>query len=206
MTLQRENLLELINTELLARGLSITALEKQAGLAKDTVRDFLRGKTHLLRSDKLEKLLAVLRPENQLTIRFYVGENAEIFPLPPAGQSQTPCPTGFDNTDIHAVLITGDAMFPVFHDGWIVYYSNRPNAQPTPEKGWQVPYNKPVNGDKFAEFMGKPCVITLANGRMMLRTLRQGSKAGFYDLISYNCPDVKDVEVQSASKIVFIKT
>ena len=206
MTLNRDTLLALVTSALEGRNLSISALEKHSGLGKDSIRDFLRGKTHLLRSDKMEKLMAYLQPPGTIAVSGYVGENAQIF------QMETPlyveCPAA-NTTDLKAVVIKGDAMLPLFHDNWIVYYSTdvSPSISPSaPQGGWQVPYNKPDASDRFAEFLGKPCIIQLADGRMMLRTIRASLRAGYYDLISYNAPDVKEVEIENAWKIAYIKT
>jgi len=59
----REYLLELIRTRLQERSLSIVELENRAAVSRDCVRDFLRGKTYMLRGDKLQKVLAVIAPE-----------------------------------------------------------------------------------------------------------------------------------------------
>lgn len=207
MELTRDTLLEMVQSELLKRKLSISSLEKQSGLAKDTIRDFLRGKTWLLRSDKLQKLLAFLQPASTIAVEEYVGENARIFPLLTEKYGEVECPPGFNPLHIKAVIIAGDAMLPVFHNGWILYYSSQDIPYvPLPSEGWQVPYNRPISGDKFAEFMGKPCIITLKDGSRMLRTLKTALTPGRYDLISYNAPDIRDAEIESASKIVFIRT
>lgn len=44
----------------LDNGASVLGMEKKAGLRQDTIRDFLRGKTQMLRADKLQKLQPVL--------------------------------------------------------------------------------------------------------------------------------------------------
>jgi len=44
----------------LSKGASVLGMEKKAGLRQDTIRDFLRGKTQMLRADKLQALQPVL--------------------------------------------------------------------------------------------------------------------------------------------------
>ena len=58
----RESLLHIVRTGLKKQSLSIKGLEDKAGVSKDSVRDFLRGKTYIMRADKLQKVLAILEP------------------------------------------------------------------------------------------------------------------------------------------------
>lgn len=208
MEINRENLLELIRSGLATNKLSISALERQAGVAKDTIRDFLRGKTQVLRADKLQKVLRILKPEEKITVTGYVGTDAQIFPVLQDGSDKLDCPPGFSPLNTTALRVKSDAMLPVFHNGWIVYYNKKTESSPTGEmqEGWQVPYNKPTDGSAFSEFIDKPCVMKLADGRMYLRTLRRGSQADRYNLIGYNAAEIKDAELSWAAKIVFIKT
>lgn len=207
MEITRENLLNMVRSGLEQNKLSISALERQSGVPKDTVRDFLRGKTQVLRADKLQKILRILKPEEKILITGHVSKDAEIFPVAPDTATSLDCPPGFSVSEITAIRIDTDAMLPVFHEGWIIYYSNKTGVQITePSEGWQVPYNKPVNGEPLAEFIGKPCIIKLTDGRMFLRTLKSGSEQGRYNLISYNAPDINNAQLEWAAKIVFIKT
>ncbi len=199
MEITRDNLLSLIKSGLQQHSLSISALERHADVPKDTVRDFLRGKTQILRADKLQKILRVLQPQEKLAVRYVLGNNAEL--LPHSGE-EVEFPPGIDKGAVEAVLIKGNAMSPVFHDGWIVYYSTSPHA-PAGKVGWQVPYG---SGDApFSALLNKPCVIRLADDSLMLRTLKSGAN-GKYTLAAYNTPDIKDVAIADAYKIVFIKT
>ncbi|HEU5046250.1 MAG TPA: helix-turn-helix domain-containing protein [Rickettsiales bacterium] len=206
MEITRENLLALIKNGLAQNKLSISALERQAGVPKDTVRDFLRGKTQVLRADKLQKIMRVLQPEEKIHISGEAGRDAEIFPISPSASGALECPPGFSPSDVAAVRVTSDAMLPVFHEGWIIYYSSKAGSSTTePVEGWQVPYNKTGTGP-YSEFLGKPCVVKLTDGRVFLRTLKAGSEPGRYNLIAYNASDITNVEVAWAAKIVFIKT
>jgi phosphatidylserine/phosphatidylglycerophosphate/cardiolipin synthase-like enzyme len=56
----RESVLDLIDKAREEQGISVKGLENMAGVPADTMRDFLRGKAHLLRADKLQKILNVL--------------------------------------------------------------------------------------------------------------------------------------------------
>jgi len=62
-TITRESLLHFIRTGLEKHSLGVKALEDEAGVSRDSVRDFLRGKTYIMRADKLQKVLRVLNPD-----------------------------------------------------------------------------------------------------------------------------------------------
>jgi len=213
MEVTRDNLLSLIRNGLKREDLSISALEKLASVPKDTVRDFLRAKTHILRADKLEKIRRILEPECKVTISGTVGADTQIIASKDT-KDKVDCPPGLEPVDVVAVRIKSDAMAPVFLNGWVVYYTEQRNLNvPGIRGGWTVPYNKPAKktGKKdpdhnLAEFFGKPCIVKLKDGRMMLRTLKPGSTPGKYNLISYNAGDIKDAVITSAAKIIFIKT
>jgi len=205
----RENLLKLIQGGMKREGLGVTALERGAGVPKDTIRDFLRGKTQILRADKLQKILRVLEPQPELTISGTVDKNAEILPVASPAEI-VPCPPGLQPSQVRAIRMESDAMTPVFFSGWIIYYSrhDQETTATATKAGWKVPYAKAKIGSStpYAEFLNKPCVVKLSDGRLMLRTLKLGSKKSRYHLISYNAPDIKDVTIEWAAKIVFIKT
>lgn len=59
----RDNLLSLVEARLESLGVTVAELERRAGLPKDTVRDFKRGKTYMLRSDKYQRLMKIIAPE-----------------------------------------------------------------------------------------------------------------------------------------------
>ena len=206
MEINRENLLQLIRTELATRKLSISALERQAVVAKDTIRDFLRGKTQVLRADKLQKVLRILKPEEKICITGSMGKEAEITTIAPDANNGLDCPPGFSVANLKALRVDSDAMLPVFQSGWIIYYSTG-NMGVEPGIGdWQVPYNQPIKGEAFAEFIGKPCVVKLTDGRMFLRTLKRGSVPDKFNLIAYNAEEISDASIESVAKIVFIRT
>lgn len=61
----RENLVPLIQGWMDANNSGPSELERQAGVGKDCVRDFLRGKVHIPRADKLQKILRVVAPDEK---------------------------------------------------------------------------------------------------------------------------------------------
>jgi hypothetical protein len=62
MEITRDNVLAFISSRLKTTELSVAELERLAGVPKDTVRDFQRGKTYMLRADKYQKIMDILAP------------------------------------------------------------------------------------------------------------------------------------------------
>jgi transcriptional regulator with XRE-family HTH domain len=83
-----------------------------------------------------------------------------------------------------AAEVRGESMLPIFHDGWLIYWSTL------------KPPSTMVNR------MG---VYQLADGRIMVKTLRQGSKPGYWTLTSFNAADVVDVILDWGAEIDWIK-
>jgi hypothetical protein len=210
MEINRTNLLSLVKSGLKRDEMSVSGLEREAGVPKDTIRDFLRGKTQVLRADKLQKILRVLEPQRKVKIAGLVGTGGEILFQDAAHTTdETDCPPGFEPFDVVAVRIAGNGMLPVFHDGWVIYYTRRQDLPiPSIPEGWQVPYGKEPAGsrDPFATLMGKPCVAGLADGRVLLGTLKPSAQNKGYDLDNYNASGLRNIKPKWVAKIIFIKT
>src|ERR1700677_3629027 len=56
----RKSVIEFIAAAREEQGIGVVTLEKKAGVSVDTIRDFERGKAHLIRADKLKKILNAL--------------------------------------------------------------------------------------------------------------------------------------------------
>jgi hypothetical protein len=205
MQYTRDSLLSIIQSGLQQKFLSIAGLEKQAGVPKDTVRDFLRAKTHILRADKLQKILGVLAPEEKLTIRYQLAENAQVLPLEDSALPHVDYPPGISPVGVEAIHVSSDAMMPVFQPDWVLYYSTAKQASAPINLSCNVPYDAD-GSSPYAALLGKPCVIKLADGRWMVRALKKGSKPDHYTLAAYNAPDINDVAIENAYKILFIQT
>jgi predicted XRE-type DNA-binding protein len=210
MEINRENLLAFIRNGLKSRSLTMSGLENLAKVPRDTIRDFMRGKTQVLRADKLQKIMSVLEPDPRVWVSGVVGAGAEIVPLEDnAAKEYIDCPPGCEPSGVVAARVRGDAMLPVFHDGWILYYSRRSDLViPAISGGWQVPYAAPAKrGTRpFAEFLGKPCVVGLDDGRVLLGTLKRSASKNNFDLVNYNASDIRNIKPRWAAKIIFIKT
>lgn len=91
-----------------------------------------------------------------------------------------PDPSG----DTVAVEVRGESMLPAYEDGWLLYYSRR------------LPP---------AEMVNKRCVVQLADGSMLVKTLRRGTTPGYWNLGSLNAYDIEDQVVEWAAPIDWIK-
>ena len=149
-------------------------------------------------------------PLPMVSIAAYVGNDGEVYPYNDTEktpeETEVECPPGLNPRHVIAIRVRGDSMYPVFHNGWIVYYSERQDIDiPVLRDGFQVPYNQRTE-ERLSEFFKKPCIVKLADGRTMLKTLKEGRTPGRYTLSSYNAPDLDEVQVEWAAKIIFIKT
>lgn len=85
-----------------------------------------------------------------------------------------------------AVEVRGDSMFPLAEDGWLVYYDETP---------------RPPTDD----LVGKLCVLSLEDGRVLLKRLGPTRGAGLFDLFSTNAPPIVGVRISWASRVTWIK-
>lgn len=104
-----------------------------------------------------------------------INSNCEFVDIPPGEYPH----------DLACVRVDGHSMHPVFKDGEYLFYRRTPN--------------------KPAEFLGKDCVVKLADGRIMLKTIKEGRSYGHFDIDSYNQPPIENVEIAWASPIEWVK-
>lgn len=102
-----------------------------------------------------------------------------------------PCPPGFAFPA--CIVVRGDSMWPVYRDGDLLFY----------ERADGVP----------KDALTRDCVCQVApkhpeqdQGEMYVKRLLAGSKAGLYDLQSYNHPDLlRDQRLMWAAPIHWVK-
>jgi transcriptional regulator with XRE-family HTH domain len=83
-----------------------------------------------------------------------------------------------------AVEVRGESMLPAYEDGWLIYYSRR------------LPPD---------EMLNKRAVVQLADGRILVKTVRRGSTPGYWNLGSLNAYDIEDQVIEWAAPIDWIK-
>lgn len=90
------------------------------------------------------------------------------------------------NRDTVALVVQGDNMLPMAENGWIIYYDNTSNPPSD-------------------EIIGKLCVVTLRDGRVLVKSLYKGREPDTWDLHAPNASPLLDQAVQSAAKVTWIK-
>lgn len=150
-----------------------------------------RGETR----DKI-KALAVKRgiisrasdvEDSPVSVIGFVGAGGEIIYNEGQGPfDEAPMPPDGPDGPIVAVRVRGSSMAPQIKDGWTVYYQN---------------VQRPPTDDLY----GKPCVIGLPDGRVLIKELQPGRGKGLFDLYSVNGDLERDQPVSWAAKVEYIK-
>lgn len=84
-----------------------------------------------------------------------------------------------------ALVVKGDSMHPLARDGDTIFVG-----------AWKRELTRMVNSE---------CAVVLQDGRALFKTIRRGSRPGFYDLLSYNAADILDQEVLKAAQFLGLK-
>jgi transcriptional regulator with XRE-family HTH domain len=177
-------------------GWSKAELARRADIPYDSVNKYLAGKVDKPRGDTLAALARALdvpalwlekgidqeSPTRLVPLKGYIGAGGHIEALE-QGPDEVDAPAD-SHPDTVAAEIKGDSQLPVLQDGWIIYWST------------QLPASSMIN---------KLAIIQLSDGRIMVKTLRNGSAPGLWTLTSYNAADIVDVPVDWVAKIDWIK-
>jgi transcriptional regulator with XRE-family HTH domain len=83
-----------------------------------------------------------------------------------------------------AVEIRGNGLWPVYRQGDLVIYDQ---------------------GAPIADACGRECVVTLNDGKTLIRWLFNGSRPGLYRLVSHREPEIHDISIKSAHPVVFVR-
>lgn len=117
-----------------------------------------------------------------------VGAGAEVFPFDDypvgGGLEHVDAPPGADEGTV-ALRIQGDSQYPL-QEGWLIFY-------------------REGNQGVQQECLGKLCVVKVADGATLLKTLRHGAKKGRFRLESWNAPPREDVKLEWAARVIDIK-
>lgn len=118
----------------------------------------------------------------------YVGAGDEIYPVDDhelgAGIDDASMPPSAPESTV-AVRVRGNSMYPRYFDGEDIYYDN--TDQPP------------------RELVGRECILELANGRMLVKVIRTGTKKSLFDLESWNAPLMENEEIKWAAPITWVK-
>jgi DNA-binding XRE family transcriptional regulator len=91
-----------------------------------------------------------------------------------------------DRLTIAALQVRGDALYPVYQDGDMVFYSAH-------------------TGLDDNEFLGRECVVKIADGATVLRRVVRGAQRGKYTLIAFNAPAMADQKLDWAKPVRWIR-
>jgi phage repressor protein C with HTH and peptisase S24 domain len=104
-------------------------------------------------------------------------ENLEAAPSTPEGSALA-----------EVIKVKGNSNYPAYQNGDLIYLAD-----------------KTAKTDDMVGMVGRECIIQLADGRKLLRTLSRGSRKGVFTLLSYNSPPIHDVKVAWVAPINWIK-
>jgi phage repressor protein C with HTH and peptisase S24 domain len=170
-------------------------LAERFEVSQPTVSRWLNGTPpELHHADKIDKVARSLRMVNRkgagnattVPIVGYVGAGGTISfgeGQGPFGEADMPPKDG--SATLVAVTVQGDSMSGALEDGWTVYYDNR-----------RDPPDETLHA--------KLCIVGLRDGRVLIKKLYPGRKAGHYDLHSVNAPALLDQPVEWAARITWI--
>ena len=77
-------------------------------------------------------------------------------------------------------------MLPVYEPGDLLYFA-------------------PAGGAPIEGLVGKVCVCQAADGRLLVKRIRRGSRPGAWDLDSHNAATLADVGLEWASPVLWVK-
>lgn len=157
-------------------------------VSQSTVARWLKGQTDPegANRDNIAKLYAEVfdgEAKALVPLKGKIGAGQAIYPMDDGGDDMVEAPPNAGPNTV-AVQVAGPSMLPVFFDGWLLYYSR------------QLPPDVLVN---------KICVAKLADGRLLVKTLRPGLSPGLWSLWSTNADPIEDVAVEWAAPIDWIK-
>lgn len=112
------------------------------------------------------------------------GAKAHFYAVAQGDLDEVDAPDGATK-DTVAVEIRGESLGPLF-DRWLVFYDE---------------VRRPITPD----LVGHPCVVGLADERVLIKKVKNGHKPGLYHLISATEPPIEDVEIEWAAKVTLMR-
>lgn len=188
-----------IETAMKEKGFSRRSLSKAASLSESAVRDLLT-RTDNPGIGTLRQIAEALEmPVDRLTgaaimvpvldnigaggqVLFTVDPDAELndcnsFEMVP----RPPMVTG----RLMALAVVGSSMLPKYEDGDVIYVRRDHDGI-------------------LPSYMNRYCAVRTVDGGTFLKILSPGSEPGRYTLRSLNAPDMENVEVLWAAKVLFV--
>jgi hypothetical protein len=169
------------------------AVGRAAGVPPTTLYSYLDGKTRSLKGETQSRIAAAFniseeqlyRAREALTCpvvgRIELGRGLMFFDDNPENFERVDCPPFGTETSV-ALRVVGDEVNPSFAD-WLLFYDDE-KKEPGPEH------------------LGQLCMLWLEDGRVVARWLRQGDQPGRYNLTGQAAPQIMNVAVRFASKVL----
>lgn len=197
-----KDVVERVDQRLKTLGVSASAASAKAGLSRDAIRNLQRAARDGSRQGVSTKTLTALAEALQTTPQWllegvgeedigegtvplvgYVGAGAaaHYYGDSPGELDRVPAPKNATK-DTVAVEIRGDSMGPLLNR-WLVYYDE---------------VRSPVTQD----MIGVPCVVGLADERVLVKRIKRTPKTGLYDLESNTGEEpIRSVTIMWAAKV-----
>lgn len=123
--------------------------------------------------------------KSSITIAGKVGAGAQVIIEDDHGKGsgigEVDLPTVDDN--LMCVRVEGDSQRPRYFHGELVFYKAEHHAP--------------------SQVIGQECVVRLHDGRMLIKTVRRGTRKGLYSLESWNADLIEDVAIDWASPVTW---
>lgn len=191
------SLADRVKERLEAVGLSGREASIAAGLSETYVRDILNGKSARPSGVGIAKLAPVLKTTSAyllegtgdaeaqpIPIKSYIGAGAAIVPFEDQGPLEwVEAPPGAVGV-VGAAIVRGTSQLPALREGDLVFWGE---------------------GSEPSAYIGLECVCTLADGRVMVKTILPGRSPKTYTLISHNDAPIHDAAIVSASPVLWVK-
>ncbi|MGF7053963.1 transcriptional regulator with XRE-family HTH domain [Bosea sp. OAE752] len=199
-----KTIVDRIEQALLAKGLTPRAASLAAGMSPDAIRGIMRNPDSSPTVDTTRKLAGALSvspewlaygigdgpgaaPELSVVgVYGYIGaggsidtSSAQVAHHEPLFEVQVPFPLP---DDALAFQIQGESMWPKYDSGDVIVCSRF--------------------ADHPGGVIGHTAAVETAEGARYLKRVLQGTKPGFYHLMSYNAPEMMDVPVVSFSEVI----
>lgn len=190
-----------IEAEMKRKGFSRRSLSSAAGLSESAVRDLL-SRVENPGIGTLQKVAEALEmPVDALTgaglkvpvvgnigaggaVLFSIDPDHELYNDDVEMVARPPLVSG----RLMALKVVGSSMLPKYEDGEIIYV-----RAPSGDRG-HIP----------DDAIGSYCAVRTADGGTYLKVLARGSREDRFTLRSLNAPDMENVEVIWASRVLFV--
>lgn len=167
-----------------------TSVSLKIGRNRTLVKDLLE-KTNDVQISTLVKLagvldvpLSALLSGPRVPVAGYIGAGGEVIFDEVASEDSVIRPPGVSGKLV-ALVVRGSSMLPKYNDGDIIYI-------------------KRDHSSVLFEDIGDDCAVRLASGETYIKQLMNGSVKGRFTLLSLNAPPMENVEVEWATRVLFI--